>query len=80
MADDDKTKTDPPANDDNKTDDQKAEESFWQKFDARLDEGVDRAIKKHVGNRDSRTGGRVTVPGLIADLMFGKKAPEDNKS
>lgn len=54
------------------TDEEKAEQSFWEKLDARIDAGVDRAIEKHVRNRDSRNGGRPTLPGMLADMMFGK--------
>lgn len=67
----DPPKTDPPA--DPPADD--AEASFWAKFDEKLNAGIGAAIDKKLSefreNSNSRTG-RSTVPGLIADFMFGK--------
>lgn len=74
MADD--NKTDPPA--DNKSDEEKAAESFWAKLDERIDAGIERGIKTHIGNRDSRTG-RSTLPDMIANFMFGKPQQQGDK-
>lgn len=54
------------------------EESFWKKFDER----IDGAIKRNVENyrKQARTGtsrsGRTTLPGILADFVFGP-APKD---
>lgn len=48
------------------------ESAFWKKFDARLDEGVKRAVEQYVGRGTSRSG-RTTLPGLIADMFYGKQ-------
>jgi hypothetical protein len=58
---------DPPANDD-------PEAGFWAKLDERIDAGISRGIEKHVKPGTSRNGGRTTLPGVLADLMFGKQA------
>lgn len=54
-----------------------AETGFWEKLagviDERIDEGVERALKKHAKIGTSRTGTKTpSVPGIIADIMFGK--------
>lgn len=68
--------TDPkqPENPEGQNNEPDAEESFWKKFDERLDEGVKRAIDTHLKPGGQRTG-RTTLPGMIADLFYGK-APQ----
>lgn len=71
--------TDPPAEPD-------AEESFWKKFDARLESILDKreTVKKADPPKPdkpptgtSRTGGkRVTLQSLWADLVFGPPKDE----
>lgn len=49
------------------------EESFWKKFDERIDAAIDRKVadyRKKAGTGTSRTG-RTTLPGILADLVFG---------
>lgn len=57
-------------------DDQEA--GFWKKLsdlvDNRLDEGIERAIKKHVTS-NSRNGGRSSLPQTLAKLMGGPFTP-----
>lgn len=73
MANDPKepAQTDPPA-------DPSPEDSFWAKFDEKLNAGIGAAIdaklKEFRDNSNSRTG-RQTLPGFVADFMFGK-APD----
>lgn len=50
------------------------ESAFWKRFDERLDAGVKRAIDTHLKPGGQRTG-RTTLPGVIADMFFGK-APQ----
>jgi hypothetical protein len=76
MTDDSKpgdTGTDPQQNQ------QSDEETFWQKLDKKLDDAIDRNVKKHLGNRkpgDSRTGQPTpTIPRFLAALMGGPFAP-----
>lgn len=67
-------KQNPPA-DPSKTDPEPpdAEKAFWGKFDDRLDAWFERKLKDVRGTGDQRTGGRTTLSGVLADLMFGKK-------
>lgn len=48
---------------------------FWAEHKTRtvaiLDEWFEAKVKKYQGTGTSRTGGRMSLPGLIADLMFG---------
>jgi len=70
MPDLDPTKvTDPPKTDD--TND--PETDFWKKFDERIDAGVKRNLESYQKSRSpgsSRTG-RATLPGILADFVFG---------
>lgn len=54
------------------------EAGFWKKLsdlvDNRLDEGIERAIKKHV-TPNSRNGGRSSFPQTLAKLMGGPFTP-----
>jgi hypothetical protein len=71
---DDATKTD-PKEDPEKTEGD-PEKGFWDKLGSLIDERVEKAFDREhekrgtVGN--SRNDGRTTLPGLIADLMYGK--------
>lgn len=64
-------KQDPPKDPDDET-----EKAFWSKLgkliDDRVDAGIGRAIEKYRVTGSSRNGGRTTLPGIMADLMFGK--------
>lgn len=72
-------KTDPPT--DQGTDDaKKREDEFWGKLDTHLDSWLERKTKEANDQRaretpsqgTSRTGAkRVTLPSLIADIVFG---------
>lgn len=70
----DKETTEPPQGDQEPASGDNAEvEKFWARLDERVDAGIERALKKYrsqapVGN--SRTG-RATLPGILADLVFG---------
>ena len=71
---------DPPKNNDggNSGTDPNPEESFWKKFDERIDAAIDRKVadyRKKAGTGTSRSG-RTTLPGILADLVFGP-APKD---
>jgi len=63
-----------PPQDPPKTDE--TAEAFWkthkEKTTAILDEWFDKKVEKYKGQGTSRTGGRATLPGIIADIMFGK--------
>lgn len=78
---DDKTggQTDPNAGGDGQKSD---EESFWEKLDKKLDDAIDRNVKKHLGQRqpgNSRTGAPTpTIPRFLATMMGGPFAPKDN--
>lgn len=71
----------PDKKDDQQTGDNapNAEDEFWGKFDAHLDGWLERKSKEATEQRarenpqgTSRTGSkRVTLPGLIADIVFG---------
>jgi hypothetical protein len=73
MANDPKTQNDPPADPPAEPDE---ETTFWAKFDERLKAGVggaiDEKLKEFRENSNSRTG-RKTLPGFIADFMFGQE-------
>jgi hypothetical protein len=53
------------------------EDGFWKKLadtiDERIDAGIERGLKKHRPTGSQRTEGRTTIPGVIADIMFGKQ-------
>lgn len=62
-----------PSQGDKSGGDPNPEESFWKKFDERIDAAIDRkvdAYRKKAGTGNSRTG-RTTLPGILADLVFG---------
>lgn len=68
-----------PDNQDPKTQDppkeptpEEAEEAFWSKFDARLNNWFDNKVKEYRGTSAARTG-RSTLPGIMADIVFGAK-------
>jgi len=56
--------------------DEGAEKAFWAKMDGRIDAGIDRALGRYKVTGQSRNGGRTTVPGMLADIMFGKQKAE----
>jgi len=56
-----------PANDEGA----QAEAKFWEKFDSRLDSFFDRKLKQARDSSASRGKGRTTLPGILADFMFG---------
>jgi hypothetical protein len=65
------TEGDPP-----KDEGKSAEDSFWAKFDERLDAAIDRGVTKHVPKRSPtssgpRTEGRLTLPKIVADFLGG---------
>lgn len=64
-------KTDPPA--DPGPEDQ--EKAYWDKFgaefDNRLNAWFDKKREEFRGPSTSRSGGRTTLPGILADLIFG---------
>jgi hypothetical protein len=51
------------------------EEIFWTKFENRLDGWFDKKVTKYRETATSRTG-RTTLPGIMANLIFG---PEKDK-
>jgi hypothetical protein len=73
MADGDKTEpqADPP---DSNTGEGDKEAAFWKRLDERIDEGIERGVKKFVRPGNSRNGGQgsTSLPGVLADLIFGK--------
>ena len=54
------------------------EESFWKKLDERIDEGIKRNVESYRKNARSGTSrtGRTTLPGILADLVFGPAAKD----
>jgi len=63
--------TDPP-----KDEDKSAEDTFWAKFDERLDAAIARGVKTHIPKRTAsssgpRTDGRLTLPKIVADFLGG---------
>jgi hypothetical protein len=59
------------------TDTTSTEDGFWKKLsdtiDERIDAGIDRGLKKYRPTGSQRTEGRTTIPGVIADIVFGKQ-------
>jgi hypothetical protein len=60
-----------------------AEKAFWEKFTGTMDSWWDNKMKSYQDQRPpnttgtSRTGGkRTTLPGLIADMVFGPEKSE----
>lgn len=47
------------------------EVKFWDKLSKTVDEAIEKKIEKYRGTGNSRTGGRTTLPDMIANLMFG---------
>lgn len=51
--------------------------TFWKEHETRtrkiLDSWLEDKTKEHKSAGTSRTGGRPTLPGIIADMMFGKE-------
>lgn len=71
--------TDPPADDGTS-----AEDKFWARIDERLDAAIERGVKKHVPKRNptssgARTGGRMTLPQIIADAIGGPFTSESTR-
>lgn len=69
------------ANDDGKGNDEtpNEEEKYWAEHEKRTRGILDRWFedkKKEAGPGTSRTGGRSTIPKVLADLMGGPFAPE----
>lgn len=59
---------------DSGTDD--VEAKFWTKLDQRIDAAIDRGVQKYARPAGQRTG-RTTLPGMLANFMFGpEKEPE----
>lgn len=72
---------DPPQGDPPKDD---TEAKFWSQFDERLDAAIERGVKKHVPKRTAnpsgpRTGGRLTLPQMIADAIGGPFTSESTR-
>lgn len=65
-------KTTPPANPPAEPTPEEAEEAYWKKFESRLDTWFDAKVEKYRGTSSSRTG-RTTLPGILADLVFGQE-------
>lgn len=49
---------------------EQTEAAFWQKFEANLDTWFDKKVEKYRGTSPARMG-RSTLPGMLADLVFG---------
>jgi hypothetical protein len=78
VADQQQTNNDPePQNQNSGGGDSTPEDGFWKKLadtiDERIDAGIERGLKKHRPTGAQRTEGRTTIPGVIADIMFGKQ-------
>lgn len=56
--------------------DDKAEATFWAKLDERIDAAIDRGVQKYARPGTSRNGGRTTLPGILANIMFGPEKSE----
>lgn len=80
---DDPTKTDPPPTGDGNTGDtgkptDDHEKAFWDKLGTTIEQRVDAVVEKRLkglqgksATGDQRTKGRTTLPGFLADLVFG---------
>lgn len=51
------------------------EQGYWKKMssliDDRISAGIDKKIEDIRGTRTQRTGGRTTLPKIVADFVFG---------
>lgn len=52
------------------------EEAFWSKFETRLDGWFDKKVEKYRTNATTRGTGRSTLPGIMANLIFGPEKKE----
>jgi hypothetical protein len=79
VADQQQTNNDPEPQNQNSGggDDSSTEDGFWKKLadtiDERIDAGIERGLKKHRPTGAQRTEGRTTIPGIFADIVFGKQ-------
>jgi hypothetical protein len=49
-----------------------AENKFWEKFDLKIGEAIDRKVEEFRQTGTSRTGGRTSLPSIIAEAFLGK--------
>lgn len=62
--------TDPPADPPKEPTPEEAENAFWDKFENRLDGWFDKKVEKYRSTSPTRMG-RTTLPGILADIVFG---------
>jgi hypothetical protein len=63
-------KTEPEKTEPEGTEDTEAK--FWGEFEKRGEAMLDKWFDKKAGDlKKARNGGRTTLPGILADLMFG---------